>query len=85
LLAIDLGLGPEPELVLMAYPFPAFALVEGTWRHIGQFNFDGALKPDELVALMRRGDVRPATRVWNDLRLGDRKGTLILRQDRSGD
>jgi hypothetical protein len=85
LLAIDLGLSPEPELVLMAYPFPAFALVEGAWRQIGQFNFDGALKPDELVALMRRGDVRPATRVWNDLRLGDRKGTLILRQDRSGD
>jgi hypothetical protein len=36
LLAIDLGMGPEPELVLMADPFPAFALVDGRWRHAPQ-------------------------------------------------
>lgn len=77
LLAIDLGMGPEPELILMAFPFPAFAVVDGRWRQIGWFDFNGlTIKPDEITALLQRGDARPAERVWSDLRLGTRRGTL---------
>ncbi len=82
LLAIDLGMGPEPELVLMADPFPAFARVDGRWRQIGHFGFRGPLlKADEIAALLQRGDVRPVERAWSDLRVGDRKGILMLRPD----
>ena len=82
LLAIDLGMGPEPELVLMAEPFPAFALVDGRWRQIGYFSFSGLpAKADEIAALLQRGDVRPVERAWSDLRFGDRKGILMLRPD----
>lgn len=82
LLAIDLGMGPEPELVLMAEPFPAFALVDGGWRQVGHFSFGGPLlKADEIAALLQRGDARPVERAWSDLRLGDRKGILLLRPD----
>jgi hypothetical protein len=85
LLAIDLGMGPEPELIVMAYPFPAFALVDGKWRQIGKFDFNVVPKAEEITALLQRGDVRPAARVWNDLRIGDRRGVLMLRTDGSGD
>jgi hypothetical protein len=85
LLAIDLGMGSEPELILMAYPFPAFALVDGRWRHIGQFNLNGVPSPEEIAALLQRGDVQPAARIWSDLRFGDRKGVLMLRTDPSAD
>jgi len=82
LLAIDLGMGPEPELVLMASPFPAFATVDGRWRQIGNFSFGGPLaSADEIAALLQRGDVRPVERAWSDLRFGDRRGVLVLRPD----
>lgn len=85
LLAIDLGMGPEPELILMAFPYPAFAVVDGRWRQIGQLGFGDALTPEEITALVRRGDVRSTPRVWSDLLFGDRKGVLMLRTDQSRD
>ena len=82
LLAIDLGMGAEPELVLMAAPFPAFAAVDGRWRQIGYFSFGGPpVMADEIAALLQRGDVRRVERAWSDIRLGDRKGVLMLRPD----
>ncbi len=90
LLAIDLGMGPEPELILMTAPFPTFAFVDGKWRQIGRFSFDDALKPEEIVALLERGDIQPAARVWSDLRFrnrsgGNRSAVLMLRTDPSED
>jgi hypothetical protein len=85
LLAIDLGMGAEPELVLMAYPFPAFARVDGRWRQIGAFDFARTPRPEEITALLERGDVGAAARVWSDLRLGDRKSVFTPQTDRSGD
>jgi hypothetical protein len=85
LLAIDLGMGPEPELILMAFPYPAFAAVDGRWRQIGRLGFGDALTPEEITAFVRRGDVRSTPRVWSDLQIGDRRAVLMLRTDRSGD
>ena len=34
-----------------------------------------------LSEILQRGDVRRVERAWSDIRLGDRKGVLMLRPD----
>ena len=93
-LAIDLGMGPEPELVLMAAPFPVFAVVDGRWRQIGQFNFNGGfLKADEIglggldLLRQRRGALGEVggLDVLPDLRSGNLEGSTVGRSGQRDD
>lgn len=82
LLAIDLGMDPSPEYVVMVSPYPVFALTEGKWRQIGQLSFiGGSPKPEEFQHLLERGDHAAVRRQWDDLRLGEKTGMLMLRTE----
>lgn len=83
-LALDLGADSSPEYVLMVAPYPVFAQSEGKWRQIGQISFIGhPPKPEELQRLLENGDHFAVPRQWNDLRLGDQSGILMLRTERT--
>lgn len=80
MIMVDLGGDQEPEVILIAAPYPVFAYTEDKWHQIGQINFTGpAQKPEEIQRLLEESNFAAVPRQWSDLRLGDKSGMLVLR------
>lgn len=86
MVALDLGGDPQPEVIFMAAPYPVFAYAEGKWRQIGQLNFTGpAPKPEEMQRLLEDSNFAAIPRQWNDVRVGDKSGMLVLRSSNAAE
>jgi hypothetical protein len=82
LVAINLGGGDAQEYVLMVRPYAVFASGPQGWRQVGQINFTGAyIKDEDVEKLVQKGEFSALPRQWSDLKLGDKVGNLILRQE----
>jgi hypothetical protein len=86
LLVMDLGSGPEPELLILHSPFLVFTRDSGGWRELGKLELPGGWpREKEIRDAIDHQKLKVLPHAWQDILIAGRRGTLVERSHSSGE
>jgi len=80
LLVMDLGSGPEPEVLILHSPFLVFTKEAGVWREVGKVELSsGWPREKEILDAIDQKKIKVLPHTWQDIMIAGRRGTLVER------
>jgi hypothetical protein len=77
---MDLGSGPEPEVLILHSPFLVFTKEAGGWREVGKVELSsGWPREKEVLDAIDQKMIKVLPHTWQDIMIAGRRGTLVER------